>query len=149
LPPVQRWTCELAEDLTHDVFVKLLEHLPRLAEGDDLGGWLYRVTANLAISRLRREQSLLGRLHRLWSDEPTPSAESLFEQQEAAADALAMLHDLPARERMVVCMKLLDGQSQREIAATLSLSEGYVSKLLARGYERIRAGGWEVGDDQA
>jgi len=44
-------------------------------------------------------------------------------------------------------MKLLDGKSQREIAETLSVTEGYVSKIFARGWERIRAAGWE-GDDE-
>ena len=42
-------------------------------------------------------------------------------------------------------MKLLDEQPQREIAATLGLSEGYVSKLVRRGLDRLRAKGWEVG----
>src|ERR1044072_1155828 len=55
-----------AEEVTQDVFVKLLEPLPSLRDPHDLGGWLNRVTANLAISRLRRERSLLGKLRALW-----------------------------------------------------------------------------------
>jgi len=46
-----------AEDLAHDVFVKLLERLPSLDNPDDVGGWLRRTTANLAIDRLRRQRS--------------------------------------------------------------------------------------------
>jgi RNA polymerase sigma-70 factor (ECF subfamily) len=41
-------------------------------------------------------------------------------------------------------MHVLDGLSQREIARTLDLSEGYVSKLLARAWSKLRAAGWEV-----
>ena len=39
-----------AEDLTHDVFLKLWSRLPSLDAQDDLGGWLYTVTARLAVT---------------------------------------------------------------------------------------------------
>jgi RNA polymerase sigma factor (sigma-70 family) len=139
-----------AEDVTHDVFVKLLEHLPHLENVDDLGGWLYRVAANLSISRLRREQSAFSRLRWFSSDEEThQSAGMLFEQHEEAAAAMAAIRSLPARERVVLCMKVLDGRCQKEIAETLSMSEGYVSKLLARAWTHVRAAGWEANDVQA
>jgi RNA polymerase sigma-70 factor (ECF subfamily) len=140
-----------AEDVTHDVFVKLLEYLPRLEETEDVGGWLYRVATNLCISRLRREQSKLAWVRRVFREEPEEAAstEVLFEQREVAARAMATLNRLPARERVVLSMKVLDGKSQREIAETLSMSEGYVSKILARAWGRIRAEGWEVTDERA
>lgn len=138
-----------AEDLTHDVFLKLLEKLPELTNHDDLGGWLYRVTANLAISRLRRDRSLLSRLKRIvvsaYRAFPA-SPQVAVEQKEAARAALESLKRLPERERVVLCMKVLDGKSQKEIADALSMSEGYVSKLISRALETIRALGWEVSD---
>ena len=104
---------------------------------ENLPAWLYRVTANLAISRLRHEQSLFARFRRASQGDEAlaDSPEALFEQQERASAALTALRELPARERVVVCMKVLDGKSQREIAETLAMSEGYVSKLLARARE--------------
>jgi RNA polymerase sigma-70 factor (ECF subfamily) len=141
-----------AEDVTHDVFLKLLEHLPALDERHDLGGWLYRVAANLAVTRLRRSRSIVRRFlpaYRRSVAEVEPALDAAFEQREAASGALATLRTLPPRERVVLCMKLLDGKSQREIAATLSLTEGYVSKLYARAWQRVRAAGWEGDDDEA
>ena len=133
-----------AEDVTHDVFVKLLEQLPRLSNVEDLGGWLYRVAANLSISRLRREQSSLSLTRWFPAGEETDeSASTLFEQHEDAAAAMAAIRSLPARERVVLCMKVLDARSQREIADILSMSEGYVSQLLARAWARVKAAGWE------
>lgn len=116
-----------AEDVTHDVFVKLLERLEELDDPDDVGGWLYRVAANQAISALRRQRSLLGRLSRLLTAAPLrkePTAEDLLSTKETAARALETLRELPPQERVVLCMKLLDGRSQREIATALGLSEG-------------------------
>ena len=126
-----------AEDVTQDVFMKLLEHLDEI---DDVAAWLYRVSAHVAISHLRREQSLLTRVRRSWSQQRQhvdPPQEEGLELSEQARDALARLRSLPPRERVIVCMKALDGKSQREIAHTLSLSEGYVSKLLARAWQRM------------
>ena len=135
-----------AEDLTHDVFVKLLEHFPRLTAHDDLGGWLYRVTAHLAISRIRREQTIVGKVWHLVAGEEAIDP-SLDERVDATA-VLSLLRRLPARERVALCMKVLDGKSQREIAESLSISEGYASKLVARAWKRVRGSGWET-DEQA
>jgi RNA polymerase sigma factor (sigma-70 family) len=141
-----------AEDVAHDVFIKLLEHLPSLDTTADLGGWLYRVAANQALSRLRRDRSWMSRLGRMLRDreeatDATP--ESLLQQHRLAAEAVAALGELPPRERVVLTMKLYDGLPQQEIARTLGMSKGYVSKLVARGLERLRAAGWGVDDGPA
>jgi RNA polymerase sigma-70 factor (ECF subfamily) len=135
-----------AEDVAHDVFVKLWQHLPALTDRSQLGGWLYRATARVAISRLRRERSLVTKLGRMLAGVEEPIAPALAERADAAR-ALAMLHELPGRERVVLCMLVLDGKTQQEIAATLQLSKGYVSKLVERGWQRIRAAGWQVADE--
>jgi RNA polymerase sigma factor (sigma-70 family) len=137
-----------AEDLMHDVFVKLIEHAPRLRDQQDLGGWLYRVAANVAISRLRRERGLGERLRALWSPDEVlaPASDTLIEHKDAAQAAMTALGALPGQERVAICMKLLDGKSQVEIAEILGLSEGYVSKLIARAWQRLHASGWR-GED--
>jgi RNA polymerase sigma factor (sigma-70 family) len=139
-----------AEDLTQDVFMKLYQELPRLSAHEDLGGWLYRVTSNAALSRLRRERSVLGQLDRLLagSDEVAEAgADATVEQSQTASEAQALLDALPPRERVVLGMKVLDGMAQKDIAVALGMSEGYVSKLLTRAWEQIRAAGWEVPDE--
>ncbi len=155
---VYRWALRFAsgrtgwaEDITHDVFVRLLEHLPRLETSRDLGGWLYRVTANLALTRLRDDRSVGSRLLRFFTEEEPveESPELSLCLKEDATDALAALRALPPKESVVLTMKVVDGKSQREIAELLSMSEGYVSKLLARAWARLRDGGWEAADARA
>jgi RNA polymerase sigma-70 factor (ECF subfamily) len=139
----------MAEDLAHDVFVRLWEHLPRLKDQDELAPWLFRVTANVAISRIRRE-SALGKLKAVFTlasderDEDSP--DEAMERREDSTAAMKVLGTLPAKERVVLSMKLIDGKSQREISEALAMSEGYVSKLVARGLARVREAGWEVAD---
>jgi RNA polymerase sigma-70 factor (ECF subfamily) len=138
-----------AEDLTQDVFVKLHQCLPDLETKESLGGWLYRVTANLAVSSLRRERALFHRLKTVFQSDAAPPQrpDELFNQRESAKAGMAAMGQLPVQERVVLWMKLIDGKSQREIASALEVSEGQISKLVARGVKVLRSKGWEVGDD--
>jgi RNA polymerase sigma-70 factor (ECF subfamily) len=138
---------QFAEDVTHDAFLILYRRLMASAPPADIGGWLYRVTINAALRRLRRDRSLLRRLGQLFferSEPVTPASDLLFERQETLAAFCATLEALPDRERVVIAMKLFDGQSQQEIAEILSYSKGYVSKLVSRACARLRQRGWDV-----
>lgn len=138
-----------SEDATQDVFLKLLQTLPDLDRQQELGGWVYRVTVNTCLTRLRRDRSawrrVLESLALIPQAQPqTPErAVALRGELQAALTALAQL---PPRERVVFSMRHLDELPQREIAATLALSEGYVSKLLDRARGRLQREGWEVSD---
>jgi RNA polymerase sigma factor (sigma-70 family) len=132
-----------AEDLVHDVFLRLHKHLPGLTDLSELRPWLFRVAANLAINRLRDERSLLARLSMLLQPaaDETPAADVRHARRQVVE---ATLRKLPPRERIALCMSVLDGMPQRDIAAALQLSEGYVSKLLARAWAVVEKSGWEV-----
>ncbi len=142
-----------AEDVTHDVFVRLLEQLTTLEDPHDLGGWIRRVTMNTCMTRLRRDGSIWSRVRAALLGQARASAalspetpERQVQVAQQLEGAWEQLSRLPGKERVVFCMRHLDGMKQREIAAALDLSEGYVSKLLARGRSRMQARGWEVSD---
>lgn len=135
-----------AEDATQDVFVTVHSQLPKLDAGRDLSGWLYTVTAHHAYKRLRREGSLLEKVLSVLKAEPeqhAPSPEQLVATSEDTRALLDAVGTLPPNERMVVWMTLVDGKKGVEVADALSISKGQVSKLLARGTERLKALGWE------
>ena len=139
-----------AEDLTHDVFLKLWTSGQKLDEIENIRAWLHTASANLAVSRLRAEKSLFGRLSR-WFTRGTGRTEErspqvMLELQETAALASRALASLPPRQRVAVCMKVLDGATQGEIATTLAISEASVSRLLSRARRRIEAIKAEVGN---
>lgn len=141
-----------AEDVTHDVFMRLLSHLPGLSEQEDVEGWLVTVTTRLCLKRLERERSIFGRVLLKLSGssaEPASAPDEVFELKESARAVLSALSSLPPRERTVMTLLLAEGRSQQEICATLGLSKGYVSKLVSRGREQLAAAGWEVDDEGA
>jgi RNA polymerase sigma factor for flagellar operon FliA len=82
-------------------------------------------------------------VHRESQSEEGPDPAQLYEHHELAAAVMRAIDDLPARERVVLCMKAFDGKNQKEIAAVLELSEGYVSQLLSRARAKLSAEGWE------
>lgn len=129
-----------AEDVVHDVFVTLLDRLPSLEDHERIDGWLYRVTTNRCLRKLRRERFLLHDVVR-WLRFVGPSEGVSVEGRVFARHDLERarqaLGELGPRERVVVCMVHLDGKSQREVGEILGLSKGYVCKLLARGTARL------------
>jgi RNA polymerase sigma factor (sigma-70 family) len=143
-----------AEDVTHDVFIKLVERLPGLDNTEDLGAWLYRVASNLSLKRLRKERSVFGKVQLLLrgtAPEAVLPPDSVLEGKQESAEVFKAIHALAPKERVVVLMKVLDGKKQVEIAQTLAMSKGNVSKLLSRAKAKLREQGWEmeVGDDDA
>lgn len=131
-----------AEDIVQDVFLTLLDALPSLHDVDHLGGWLYRVTTNRCLRKLRRDRFLdhpvvhacLGPFRDRAVDPPEAQ---VFARRdlERTRSVLALL---PPKECIVVCMHLLDGKSQVEIGQILGFSKSYACKLLARGMARLQ-----------
>ncbi len=139
-----------AEDIAHEVFVRLLEHAGELDREANIAGWLRTVAYRLCLDRLRRERSIWSRVQAALGAEvglPSRSPEVELALSERAKQAQTALDSLPPKERAAMVMLHLDGMSQIAIAEVLGHSEGYVSKLIARATRTLRALGHEVGDD--
>ena len=134
-----------AEDVTQETFVRLFQSFAKLDRERPISDWLYAVASRLCISRLRRDRSMLGWLSRLVHRAPdgTPSVAQLYEHHEAAAGLMAAIGRLPPKQQVALCMKAIDGKSQKEIARILRVSEGYVSQLIARARQALTDMGWE------
>jgi RNA polymerase sigma factor (sigma-70 family) len=134
-----------AEDVTQETFVRLFQSFAKLDRERPISDWLYAVASRLCISRLRRDRSMLGWLSRLVHRAPdrTPSAAQLYEHHEAAAELMAAIGRLPPKQQVALCMKAIDGKSQKEIARVLRVSEGYVSQLITRARQALTDRGWE------
>ncbi len=138
-----------AEDVTHDVFIRLLEKAPRLDRAAPVVGWLLTVAHGFCMDKMRRDHSWWHRVREGVTAEVetvAPPEHHRDHDDVLFAHLRAALAKLPHKERAVVAMKYLDGLRQTDVAAALGCSEGYVSKLLTHGLARLRAMGWEVDD---
>src|SRR5262245_7352807 len=123
-------TKEDAEDVVHDVFVGLPEKLERYEERGRLDAWLRRVTARVALMRLRsgRRRQVIRLEH---VDLPAPSGEPPIDLQ-AAVDAL------PINLRSVLVLKEIEGYSHTEIADMLGISAVTSRVRLFRALRKLR-----------
>ena len=127
---------EAAEDITQSVFEKLLEkpEMPEDMNDQQLKGWLYRVTTNLALDKLRKAK------HELLSDEPVgaeiPDSSKLPEDRllekkrlDAVRQAIAALDEV---YREVIMLHYFSEMTVKEISRSTGISEGTIKSRLVR-----------------
>jgi len=128
-----------AEDVTQEAMLRLWRVAPDWEDGRGaLGTWLYRVTANLCLDRLRRRRAISGDALPELADE-APGALRTIEAADRAAALDAALARLPDRQRLAIVLRHLDERGNPEIAAVLGISIEAVESLLARGRRALAA----------
>lgn len=147
-----RGRIDLADDLTHEVFVALLRDGGRKLRtfagrhGCSLAGWLKVVAVRLAIDRLRRE----GRVVMLEDDTPRMAEirrslrsehgdpEAAMQGAEAVERLARAMAQLTAKDRLVAELHLVRGRALEDVAAILgvTMNAAYVRK--SRLLERLR-----------
>ncbi len=124
-----------AADLAHDTFVNLIEQAdpPVLRQPR---AFLQVVASRLMINRFRRmriEASVLRTVALMAEDDFAPSAEERASTRQLLGQVLGMLvNELDEKSRTAFLMARVEGQSYREIAAHLGVSETRVKQYLAK-----------------
>jgi RNA polymerase sigma-70 factor (ECF subfamily) len=130
-----------AEDLTHDVFVRVFRSLSTYRPGT-FEGWLHRITTNVFLDKMRRKQRI--RFDAL-SEESAARLPSREAGPEVAYDATHFDDDVQRalaalspdfRAAVVLCD--IEGLSYEEIAATLGVKLGTVRSRIHRGRAQLR-----------
>ncbi len=139
---------EDAQEATQDVFVKVHERLVGFKGDASVGTWIYRITINTCLDRLkarrRKKRSLLG-----WfslSDEHVERSASLVfdhpgvaaEDREALERLFAVVDDLPEQQRTALLLKTTEDLSMIAIAEVMGLTPKAVESLLSRARANLR-----------
>lgn len=139
---------EDAQEATQDVFVKVHERLQGFKGDASVGTWIYRITINTCLDRLkagkRKKRSLLG-----WfslSDEQVERSASLVfdhpgvaaEDREAFERLFAVVDELPAQQKTALLLKTTEDLSMNAIAEVMGLSPKAVESLLSRARANLR-----------
>jgi RNA polymerase sigma-70 factor (ECF subfamily) len=133
---------EIAADVTQEAFLRLFVEAQAGRLPDNVGGWLYRTTTNLVISRARRAavaRRLAPRLVR-FDGPPEPDAIAVLEEQRT--ELRAALEALPAPDRVALLMAA-QGATGEEIARHLGRSHAATRTLLSRARARLRSAALE------
>jgi len=139
---------ELAEDLTHETFLRIHRARGLYRPGSAVLPWAYTIARRLFLDDVRNHRREV--LHASTSDDGEATGESRLRSTEAAADELLVAHDLAELieatlaempENQSTAFRLLkqDGLSLAEAAAVLGATTTAVKLRVHRAYEALRA----------
>lgn len=129
-----------AEDLTHDIFLKLVVKLSSFRQQSKFSTWLYSITYNHCTDQLR-SQSLRREIHidDGWERITIGDDDGLAELAEMEARQLQKaMHQLPIEEQTMLLMKYQDDISIRDIATLNGTTESAVKMRLKRSRDKLR-----------
>jgi RNA polymerase sigma-70 factor (ECF subfamily) len=132
---------QLAEDLTGEVFTRMVVHLPNYrTTGIPFRAWLYRVAHNLIVDHHRREGSrvVVSLENATGLQSPESNPDGLVEERLALSRIRQALHRLDPAQREVVILRFWMGLPLREVAAMLDKSVAAVKGLQYRGLIALR-----------
>jgi RNA polymerase sigma-70 factor (ECF subfamily) len=120
----------LAEDVTSDVFVALMENRERISRSK-VKSWLMSCTKNTALNLLRKRSHEVGEI----SDVQTGQASSSDVYE---CEFFAMLEVLDDIDRQIVTLHTVNGLKHNETARVLELKPGTVRQRYARALKTLR-----------
>ncbi len=143
---------ELAEDLSQDTFVKVLNHIDRYRPEFKLSSWLFKIANNVTIDFLRKRHldtvSLDGSPHATTSTDVEATSMDVRDRGENALDELESreigshieqaISRLRPEYRSCILLRHVEGRSYEEIAATLDLPLGTVKTYIHRARHELR-----------
>ena len=128
-----------AEDITQDVFLKLLQQKQTFDSDDHVKYWLIRVTINGCKNLVRS---------RWWKAESFEeyAGKLVFDNQEQS-ELFYTVMALPRKYRLPIYLHYYEGYSTQEIGQLLKLPKNTVCTQLKRGRELLKKALQEVDDN--
>lgn len=136
---------EEAEEVTQDVFIKVIQKCASFKHESKFDTWVYRLAVNESLDRIRYYQRQKRKvekvsLHMLVyspkSSQANPS--ELLQSQENQKILLSKIEELPERQKTALLLSKLEGKSQKEIAEIMDLSPKAVESLVQRAKSGLK-----------
>jgi len=130
-----------AEDVIHDSFIKLFDHLAAKESDPNLRGWIFRVAHNLAMDIFREARRIVqpnvdGVNLQDFMIDPSFTPEEHAIVNEEIRRVMSALGRLTPQQRSAVLLRS-ENLRYREIAAMLGISTKRVCELIQRALVRL------------
>lgn len=143
---------ELAEDLTQEVFIRVLKSYQGFEGKSSEKTWLFSIAKNVAIDSFRKQknwkQKILSKLDwqtiQLKDDALIP--EEIAIQQEDYQRLFRLLHECTLDQKMVIVMRYIQDLSIAETAGALGWSESKVKTTQHRAIKNLKSKMEKEGD---
>ena len=123
---------ELADDVAQEALLRAYRDWSRVAQLERPGAWVRRAALNLIADRGRRASTARLAQHRLGAGESV-AQDSLFD-----AEFWSTVAGLPDRQRTAVALFYVLDRSVDEVAATMGVRRGTVSRMLHEARATLR-----------
>lgn len=132
---------EMASDLLQEVFLRLNRFAHRIDPDRPLQPWLYRMTANLSYTWLKKRNRWLKLVREITDRfvvDKRPSPHALAERDETWQWIRQAIMALPIQQRLVVVLYYLNDLSIQEISEVLDVPEGTIKSRLYYARKQLK-----------
>lgn len=129
-----------AEDVVQEALIRLWPRLSSWRHGEArVETWLYQVTNNLCLDRLRKSGRFVGEEAAPENEDPSASAETSIMATQARSIVDAAIDGLPERQRAALVLSHFEGLGAADVGMVLDCSVEAVESLLSRARRALRA----------
>lgn len=124
----------IAEDLLHDVFLKIHNQVGSLKEEEKLASWIYRIAQNSIIDFYRRRKEMIP------AQDDVPFDANQFDDiaEKLAPTLKALTNQLPDKYKEALLLIDFEGAKQTELASRLGISVSAVKSRVQRARKMLK-----------
>lgn len=131
----------IAQDLTHDVMIKVFTKLNKYSEKSPFYGWIFAITYNHCMDYLKAQKKFKTSSYEDYKvDIPETDvieSEHKILQEIRFGQLEKCFQELSKQEKLILLMRYQDGMSIKKIAIVLNISDSAVKMRLKRSRDRL------------
>ncbi|MEE8399857.1 MAG: RNA polymerase sigma factor [Desulfobacterales bacterium] len=138
---------EEAEDAAQDIFFRIYDSLDQFRGESRISSWIYRITANVCIGRLRKRQRRASHLGPLTEYKeqmlPEPGSdqredpEGEYAAKQVAEFVRSEVGNLPPLWAQAISLHYFGGETYLDIAEAMKIPKGTVATYISRGKKQL------------
>lgn len=122
----------LAEDIVHDVFIKVHDKLSQLREKDKISAWIFRIAKNAITDHFRRMAKTIQAADLDWNSDGVTLSDCL------SLCLREMIATLPDKYREAIELSELREKSQVELSQILNISYSGLKSRVQRARQMLK-----------
>lgn len=136
---------EVAEDLMHEVYVRVLKSYGRFEGKSSEKTWLFAIAKNVSIDYFRKQSTIKKHAHTYFDWETHQLAatdrlpEEVIDANEEQNQLLRVLHTCTGDQKMVILMRFFQDLSVAETAEVLEWTESKVKTTQHRAIKALKS----------
>lgn len=132
---------EIAEDIIHDIFVKLWEQSDSLHTDASIQAYLYKITRNSLLNLIKRgtvEARVIDEIM-YHAEQHTSNTDESVQYRETLRQTNEAIDELPPKRKQIYELSRNNGMTHRQIAMQLEITDSTVNNQLVKAIKSIKS----------